>query len=72
MRVAELRAHFEIYKDQAGYWRWRVFAVNSKIIGDSAEGYATRSACVHGMKLVRAIPESDSFWDAEAKQWVHG
>lgn len=35
-------AHFEIYKDAAGEWRWRLRAVNGRIVADSAEGYAAR------------------------------
>ena len=35
-------AHFEIYADTAGQWRWRLRAVNGRIVADSAEGYASK------------------------------
>lgn len=43
---------FEIYKDSAGEWRWRLLALNGKIIGDSAEGYNKRS---HAFQMVATI-----------------
>jgi hypothetical protein len=30
---------FEIYRDSAGEFRWRLVAGNGKIVADSAEGY---------------------------------
>ncbi len=36
------RAHFEIYKDAKGDWRWRLRARNGRIVADSAEGYASK------------------------------
>ena len=35
-------AHFEIYKDTSGDWRWRLRARNGRIVADSAEGYASK------------------------------
>lgn len=34
--------HFQIYRDSAGEWRWRLRAANNEIIADSAEGYITK------------------------------
>lgn len=34
---------FEIYEDQRGEYRWRLVASNGRTIGDSGEGYVTRS-----------------------------
>ncbi len=33
--------HFEIYKDAAGEWRWRLLS-GRLVIADSSEGYKTR------------------------------
>lgn len=35
-------ATFEVYQDRGGDWRWRLRAVNGRIVADSAEGYASR------------------------------
>ena len=45
---------FQIYKDKAGEWRWRLRAGgNWEIIADSAEGYKNKSDCEHGLQLVK-------------------
>lgn len=36
----------EIYKDRAGYWRWRLKAKNHKIVAESGEGYSARHKAV--------------------------
>lgn len=33
------RARFDVYQDTAGQWRWRLLALNGRIVADSAEGY---------------------------------
>jgi len=42
---------YRIYKDVAGYWRWRLSAANNRIVSDSGEGYANRLDCLHGIAL---------------------
>lgn len=32
---------FEVYRDRAGEWRWRLKAGNGRTVGDSGEGYAS-------------------------------
>ena len=42
--------HFEIYKDKAGEYRWRLvslFGDEPKTIADSAEGYKNKTDLVH-------------------------
>ncbi|NOT34005.1 MAG: DUF1508 domain-containing protein [Candidatus Eisenbacteria bacterium] len=36
---------FEIYVDRSNQWRWRMFANNNRIIGDSGEAYHNRTDC---------------------------
>ncbi|NHR06718.1 DUF1508 domain-containing protein [Chromobacterium haemolyticum] len=45
---------FVVYKDNAGQWRWRLFAANNKIVADSAEGYNNKQDCLHGIDLVKS------------------
>ena len=33
---------FEVYRDAAGEWRWRLRAGNGRVVADGAEGYASR------------------------------
>lgn len=41
---------WEIYKDNAGEWRWRRTASNGNIVGAAAEGYVNKSDCVANAK----------------------
>lgn len=42
-----------MYRDAAGYWRWRLYANNNRIIADSAESYHNRQDCLAGISLVK-------------------
>ncbi len=50
-----MAAEFELYKDDAGEFRWRLQAENIEIIADSAEGYVQKADCEHGIVLVRTL-----------------
>src|SRR5665648_202731 len=43
---------FQIYKDNAGKFRFHLFARNGEIIADSSEGYETKEACLNGIDVV--------------------
>jgi uncharacterized protein YegP (UPF0339 family) len=43
---------FVVYKDTAGYYRWRLKAENGRIIADSGEGYNNQDDCLKGIGLV--------------------
>lgn len=36
----------EVYRDDAGEWRWRRFAGNGELVSESGEGYANKSHAV--------------------------
>lgn len=42
---------WEIYKDNAGEWRWRRKAANGEIVGASTEGYVNKSDCIANAQL---------------------
>lgn len=44
---------FEIYKDAAGEYRWRLRAGNGKIMADSGEGYAERHNAVSAINAIK-------------------
>ena len=37
---------WEIYKDNAGEWRWRRKARNGETVGSSSEGYVNKADCI--------------------------
>ena len=44
---------FQIYRDQANQFRWRLVAPNGKIIADSGEGYYDRQGAKRAAENVR-------------------
>jgi uncharacterized protein YegP (UPF0339 family) len=44
---------FQVYRNDKGEYRWRVFADNNRIIATSGEGYRNRKDCVHGIQLLK-------------------
>jgi uncharacterized protein YegP (UPF0339 family) len=49
---------FELYRDSAGEWRWRLRARNGEVVAESGEGYKRREDCEHGINLVRQSTEA--------------
>ena len=47
------RATFEVYRDSAGEWRWRLVASNGNIIADSGEGYSSKQGAERGIESVK-------------------
>ncbi len=48
-----MAAKFEVYKDGAGAFRWRLRHTNGRVIADSAEGYKTKIGAMNGVKSVK-------------------
>lgn len=50
---------FEVYKDKAGEFRWKLIASNSQEIA-SGQGYKSKESCMEGIKSVKAnAPTAD-------------
>jgi uncharacterized protein YegP (UPF0339 family) len=47
-------AEFEVYKDKAGEFRWRLQAANNEVVA-TGEGYKSKASCLHGIDVVRKI-----------------
>lgn len=50
--------YYQIYRDSANFWRWRLKAANHEVIAVSSESYYNKSDCQHAIGLVK------SSWDA--------
>ena len=48
-----MAAKFELYKDKAGEYRWRLRHQNGNIIADSGEGYTTKANAINGLESVK-------------------
>ncbi|MCM1164450.1 MAG: YegP family protein [Lachnospiraceae bacterium] len=55
--ATEKNPKFEVYKDKAGEFRFRLKAKNGKIIA-VGEGYKTKASCLNGIESIRknAVP----------------
>lgn len=56
---------FEIYRDAAREWRWRLVAPNGLIIADSGEGYASRANAHRAAENVRTRIARATITDAQ-------
>lgn len=56
--------NFELYEDNAGEYRWRLRADNGEIVGDSGEGYASKSGARDAVDSIRSKAESADVDDA--------
>jgi len=45
---------FEVFRDAAGQWRWRLIHENGSVLADSGQGYASRSKARQGLDSVRS------------------
>lgn len=43
---------FEIYRDKAGEWRWRMVCRNGRVVADSGEGYTRRRDARRAAEMV--------------------
>ncbi len=48
-----MAAKFELYKDRAGEFRWRLRHENGQLIADSGEGYTTKANAINGIESVK-------------------
>jgi len=51
--MAKTKSDFQLYRDQAGQWRWRVVAKNGRILADCGEGYRSRADALNGARAAR-------------------
>ncbi|KTG27194.1 HVO_2922 family protein [Haloferax profundi] len=47
------KAHFEVYADVEGQYRWRLVHDNGNILADSGEGYASKQKAKQGIESVK-------------------
>lgn len=50
-----MTSQFQLFKDNAGEWRWRLLAENHESIAASSEGYVAKAGATNGIALVRRM-----------------
>ncbi|NYT85158.1 YegP family protein [Pollutimonas harenae] len=58
---------FEIYKDKAGEFRFRLNASNGQSIL-SSEGYKTKASCLNGVESVKKNATNDAMFESKQSQ----
>jgi uncharacterized protein YegP (UPF0339 family) len=48
------KARFQLFRDRAGDWRWRLRHDNGNIIADSGEGYSSKQKAEQGLQSVKS------------------
>jgi uncharacterized protein YegP (UPF0339 family) len=44
---------FEVYKDKAGEYRWRLRATNTQILAMAAQGYSDKRSCMNAIESIK-------------------
>ena len=63
---------YQVYKDTAGQYRWRLVAANGRRLADSGEGYQNKADCLAAINLVKGsanAPVKDLTQTAAARGW---
>jgi uncharacterized protein len=50
---------FQLFKDAANAWRWRLVAANGTVIASSVDGFKRKKDCLSAIELVRHAAEAD-------------
>ncbi|MEA2734975.1 MAG: uncharacterized protein QOE14_1426 [Humisphaera sp.] len=59
-------ASFEVYKDKAGEFRWRLRMQNTKVIASSGEGYSSKESCLKAIESVKRVAADAPVKEIEA------
>lgn len=57
---------FQVFKDKAGEWRWRLRAANGRVIADGSEGYVERVEVFRAIQRVKEQAPGAGVEDADA------
>lgn len=60
---------FQLYKDKAGEFRWRLLAENGKSIAASSEGYVAKADALNGIDIVRKMRASSTVYQDAKTEW---
>ena len=60
------KASFEVYKDRAGQFRWRLRSMNKQILATSGEGYKEKRDCLSAIESVKRAAAEAPVVDEQA------
>ncbi len=62
-------AGFEVYRDEADEWRWRLIRQNGLIIADSGGGYTERSSAMEAVERVQSLSGETEVYEDKGGEW---
>lgn len=62
-------AGFEVYKDSAGEWRWRLIRQNGRITADGGEGYTERNDAMEAVERVQSLSGETEVYEDDGGDW---
>jgi len=62
-------AGFEVYKDKAEEWRWRLIRQNGRIIADGGEGYTERNDAMEAVERVQSLSGETEVYEDDGGDW---
>ncbi len=62
-------AGFEVYKDKADEWRWRLIRQNGRIVADSGEGYTERNDAMEAVERVQKVSGETEVYEDDGGEW---
>jgi uncharacterized protein len=63
---AKPTATFQVYKDKAEKYRWRLVTQNQNIIATSGQGYADKRGCMNGIESLKKNAPTAKIEEVEA------
>jgi uncharacterized protein YegP (UPF0339 family) len=54
---------FELYKDKAGHFRWKLISRNGESVAEGGEGYVERRAAMNAIKKLSAWAATEKIVD---------
>jgi len=62
-------AGFEVYKDKAEEWRWRLIRQNGRIVADGGEGYTERNDAMEAVERVQSLSGETEVYEDDGGDW---
>ncbi|MEO7094564.1 MAG: DUF1508 domain-containing protein [Polyangiales bacterium] len=69
--AGDAKLKFELYKDKAGQFRWRLNAANGETLATSGEGYKAKASARKGIEKIRTAADELTFELYEDKKGEH-
>lgn len=60
---------FVIYRDDAGAWRWTLFAPDHQRLAESSGSFPGKETCIQHVRDVPVVAFGARIWNEDVQQW---